>query len=184
MLFQVLVFDVLIAEQSKLTRQEAELKKQIDQARVSTAQVIAESVYDPNKPVLEKIEQAKQQSELYLKEISTITDKLIAPAQMSDVMASLLNKESGLKLTSVKTIAAEPISIGENAGAQLYKHQIKMELEGKYSQVADYLSRVESMPQRVFWYNLEFQMENYPIGRLSLDVYTLSTSKDLIGVYQ
>jgi len=36
----------------------------------------------------------------------------------------------------------------------------------------------------VFWQNLAFQMDNYPVGRLSLEVYTLSTSKDLIGVYK
>jgi len=66
----------------------------------------------------------------------------------------------------------------------LYQHRIQLELEGKYDQVSKYLAQVEALPEKVFWQNLAFQMDNYPVGRLSLEVYTLSTSKDLIGVYK
>lgn len=184
MAFQLLVFDPLMAERSRLIKLEADITKQIDRVRVEIAEVIAESTFDPNKATREKIAKAEQKAEQYQQEILSITDKLIEPAQMSDVLASLLNKDSGLKLTSVRNLTAQPVRIGSAAGAELYQHRIQLELEGKYDQVSKYLAQVEALPEKVFWQNLAFQMDNYPVGRLSLEVYTLSTSKDLIGVYK
>jgi len=184
MAFQLLVFDPLMAERSRLIKLEADITKQIDRVRVEIAEVIAESTFDPNKATREKIAKAEQKAEQYQQEILSITDKLIEPAQMSDVLASLLNKDSGLKLTSIRNLTAEPVRIGSAAGAELYQHRIQLELEGKYDQVSKYLAQVEALPEKVFWQNLAFQMDNYPVGRLSLEVYTLSTSKDLIGVYK
>jgi len=184
MAFQSLVFDPLMAERSRLIKLEADITKQIDRVRVEIAEVIAASTFDPNKATRDKIAKAEQKAEQYQQEIQSITDKLIEPAQMSDVLASLLNKESGLRLTSVRNLTAEPVRIGSAAGAELYQHRIQLELEGKYDQVSKYLAQVEALPEKVFWKNLAFQMDNYPVGRLSLEVYTLSTSKDLIGVYK
>ena len=184
MAFQLFVFDPLMAERSRLIKLEADITKQIDRVRVEIAEVIAESTFDPNKATREKIAKAEQKAGQYQQEILSITDKLIEPAQMSDVLASLLNKDSGLKLTSVRNLTAEPVRIGSAAGAELYQHRIQLELEGKYDQVSKYLAQVEALPEKVFWQNLAIQMDNYPVGRLSLEVYTLSTSKDLIGVYK
>lgn len=193
MMFQLLVFDPLLADRNRLMAQEADLKKQIDSVRVEIAEVIAESTFDPNKSIREKIEKEREQTLRYQQEIQAITDKLIEPRQMSDVLASLLNKESGLKLTSVKSLSAKPVTLNgmtkmsqgdANAQANLYQHTLLLEMEGQYDQVKKYLSQVERLPEKVFWKNLAFQMQDYPMGRLSLEVYTLSTSKDLIGVYQ
>ncbi|GAA3929378.1 type 4a pilus biogenesis protein PilO [Litoribacillus peritrichatus] len=184
MLFQLLAFDPLIAERKRLAKLEADIKAQTLKINADIAQIIAESKFDPNKKTREQIEQQRARSSEYQQQIKSITDKLIEPEQMSDVLASLLNKESGLKLTSVKTQSAVPIKIGSEAGADLYQHTIKLKLTGKYDQVQRYLSRVEALPEKVFWQNLVYQMKDYPVGQLSLEVYTLSTSEDLIGVYQ
>lgn len=184
MAFQMLVFDPLLAKQTQLSNQERDVKTKIDKVRVEIAEVIAASTVDPNAAVRKKIEKAEQNAVRYSTEIQSITDKLIEPGQMSDVLASLLNKESGLTLTSVKSIDAVPVSVGGNRSPDLYQHALRLEMEGQYDQVKSYLARVEQLPERVFWRNLVFQMKDYPVGRLSLEVYTLSTSKDLIGVYQ
>ena len=184
MFFLLIAFDPLIAERSRLTNMERDIKSKTQKLRVEIAEVIAESKFDPNKKTQEQINKSIDLSEQYLLEIQTITDKLIEPEQMSDVLASLLNKDSGLKLTSVKTQAATPIKIGSEAGADLFQHTIKLELQGKYDQVQEYLSEVEALPEKVFWRQLVYQMKDYPNGQLSVDVYTLSTSEDLIGVYK
>ncbi|GLQ33516.1 hypothetical protein [Litoribrevibacter albus] len=186
MLFQLFVFDPLMDKRTRMVQQERDIKQQVDKVRVEIAEVIAASKFDPNKEIRKKIEQAEQSALQYQHDIQTITDKLIEPSQMSDVLASLLNKDSGLKLTSVKSVQAKPVAIGSGkpGEADLYQHTLHLEMEGKYSQVKDYLTRVEALPERVFWRNLAFQMDDYPVGRLTLEVYTLSTSKDLIGVYR
>jgi len=202
MAFQLLVFDPLLESRGRLIDQQTNLQRQIDDIRVEIADVIAASIYDPNKEIREKIEKEQQLAHNYQQDIQNITNKLIDPGQMSNVLASLLNKESGLKLTSVKTVSAVPVTLGgllnsdpmseageavaQNSDSQvnLYQHTLLLEMEGNYDQVDRYLSRVEALPERVFWRNLAFQMDNYPIGSLTVEVYTLSTSKDLIGVYQ
>lgn len=184
MIFQLAVFDPLIAERTRLAKLERDISKQIEKIRLENAEVIAASISDPNAETRQRITEQKAQAADYQVQIESITDKLIDPAQMSTVLASLLNKGSGLKLTSVKNHTAQTVSIGAEAGAELYQHTLSLEMVGKYDQVSAYLSQVETLPDKVFWKDLAFQMKNYPQGVLTLDVYTLSTSKDLIGVYR
>lgn len=192
MLFQILAFDALIADQKKLTKSEQSLNSKINQVRVENAQVIADAQIDPNKKTRSKIGEEQAKSKQLTEEIQNVTDKLIEPSQMASVLDSLLDKSSGLKLLSVKTKDPKVYfttgdannKVKNDEDIKLWQHTMVLELEGKYGQVQDYLAAIESLPKRLFWQELNYQMEKYPVGRLKLEVYTISTSEDFIGVYQ
>ena len=65
----------------------------------------------------------------------------------------------------------------------LFKHDLALSLEGTYSQVQNYLMNVEKLAVQIYWDDMSFEIKQYPIGVLELGVHTLSTSRELIGVY-
>ena len=65
----------------------------------------------------------------------------------------------------------------------LYRHHLELELEGSYFDVLKYFEKVEGLAEQLYWDEMHFTMEEYPLGILRLEVHTLSTSEELIGVY-
>ena len=49
-------------------------------------------------------------------------------------------------------------------------------------QVRDYLAAVEELPSKLLWDQLEYVVEEYPKGSLTLQVHTLSSQEALLRV--
>lgn len=143
---------------------------------------------DPNVLLKERIAQREQATEAIMMDIGASTENLIAPGKMSQVLGYLLSRQSGMNVKSVKNFPAEPVSFqGENSkkpNVLMYRHRLTLELEGSYFQVAGYLKMIEGMKEKLYWDDMRFIVKEYPTGTLTLDVHTLSMSKELIGVYE
>ncbi|VUD56796.1 hypothetical protein TDB9533_02403 [Thalassocella blandensis] len=68
-----------------------------------------------------------------------------------------------------------------NRGVGLYKHAVKLAIEGEYFTVVDYLKSIEELPWKIYWQTLDYQVQDYPRAKVVLEVYTLSTEKGFIG---
>ena len=104
---------------------------------------------------------------------------------MPKILGYLLSRQSALNINSVKSASGEPIYFDaeRKKSSGLFKHDLTMSLEGTYYQVQSYLKNIEEMAEQVYWDDMTFESKEYPIGVLKLNVHTLSTSKELIGVY-
>ena len=45
-----------------------------------------------------------------------------------------------------------------------------------------YLAAIENIGVRFFWERVEYQVEQYPLGEVSIEVFTLSTQEQLLDV--
>ncbi|OGI42866.1 MAG: hypothetical protein A2150_02140 [Candidatus Muproteobacteria bacterium RBG_16_64_11] len=63
-----------------------------------------------------------------------------------------------------------------------YRHGMRIELKGGYLDMLAYLREVENLPWKMFWGQVTLQVEQYPVSRLVLHVYTLSTQESWIGI--
>jgi MSHA biogenesis protein MshJ len=73
-------------------------------------------------------------------------------------------------------------SVDIEPNINLYQHGIRLKLTGKYFQLRDYLTQLEAMPWKFFWKNFQYKIEKYPLGELEIEMYSLSTNEDFIGV--
>lgn len=64
----------------------------------------------------------------------------------------------------------------------LYKHGIKLILKGDYFKLRDYLVQLEQLEWQFFWQKFDYQLLEYPQGELHIEMYSLSTEKEFIGV--
>lgn len=147
----------------------------------------------------------KVQNALYKKklgrvndELTQLTSELIDPVEMRDALIKLL-KVDGVSLLSFQLLGAESLDIPETLSSSeqpplngvkasdegkisLYRHGIKIKLKGNYFQLLDYLLHLELLKWKFYWRELHYQTLEYPLAELEIEIYSLSTHEEFIGV--
>ncbi|MCP5077110.1 MAG: MSHA biogenesis protein MshJ, partial [Psychromonas sp.] len=50
-----------------------------------------------------------------------------------------------------------------------------------YNAIYQYLLNVESLQEKFYWYSLDYQVSNYPLAEVTIQIYTLSDQRDLVS---
>lgn len=162
---------------------------------------------DPNVVLEQELEQYREKLAVIDSSLLKLTSDLINPVEMRHALAQLLQMQKGVKLLSFEVLAAEPIlsasshdvanneqvsddniddNIDENDESlkdlHLYRHGIRIKLSGRYFQLRDYLSQLESLSWKFFWHEFDYQLKKYPVSELVIEIYSLSTAEEFIGV--
>jgi len=113
---------------------------------------------------------------------------LVRPEDMNGLLESLLARNAGLRLLSLKTLAPQSVLRPKETAKErdgkpversfdLYRHGVEIRLEGSYGQLLAYLTQLEKLPQRLLWGQLSYRVIDYPRSEMTLTVYTLSPDK-------
>ncbi len=184
-LFDQLLLRPWLTERAELEKKQQALTQTIAQANENIAALEKQLSYDPNQLLREKMAELNQRHAAVDADIAKITDGMIAPELMPQLLGELLSERSGLKVQSIKTTPAQPVLSANKDDRQapaIYRHDLEMRLEGTFFQVQSYLESIEQLPQRMIWDGLAFEIEKHPKGQLRLAVHTLSTREELVRV--
>ncbi len=189
----------------------AHLKKQalevrtLTEANKSTQQTITlleqHLLKDPNVTLQQQIDQQEERLAEVDQDLLTLTSDLIDPIQMRYALLELLKLQAGVKLITFEVLPAEPLLIKQapeekekgilarlttekkkELALGLYRHRIKLTLHGKYFQLRDYLSSLEGLSWTFFWQQFQYKALVYPQSELEIEIYSLSTKQEFIGV--
>ena len=179
------VLDPFLKHRKELQQQLSAIGPEMEVMQQSMESLIKRQANDPNVSLRKSIERKSQKVTGLEGTIKNETKRLIDPQKMPKILGYLLSRQSALKINSVKSASGEPIYLDaeRKKPSGLFKHDLTMSLEGTYYQVQSYLKNIEEMAEQVYWDDMTFESKEYPIGVLVLNVHTLSTSKELIGVY-
>lgn len=177
--------DPFLEKRKFLQQKIADITPEIEVMQGSIDSLIKRQASDPNIPLRKSIEYKNEKLKELDETIKNETKRLIDPQKMPKILGYLLSRQSALQINSVKSSSGEPIYLDaeKKKPSGLFKHDLTMSLEGTYHQVQNYLENVEEMAEQVYWDDMTFEAKQYPVGVLVLNVHTLSTSKELIGVY-
>lgn len=118
--------------------------------------------------------------------LSRVTAGLVPPREMTKLVEQMLLKNRGLEVVKVESLPSTPLVEGttETApeGTMVYKHGMRIELKGNYLDILRYLKSLEGLEWKVFWGQVTLQTEKYPVSKVSLLIYTLSTHQGWIGL--
>lgn len=128
----------------------------------------------------------------------------LVPAQnMKAVLQEVLARNPRLHLIAMRTLPvaplvekhdkadrpnapAAPAAKSQNkpaAGANnVFKHGAQITLQGSYTDLHDYLARLEKQPWRMFWSRASLNAADYPRLTLTVTIYTLSLDKAWLEV--
>ena len=184
-IYNQFVLDPFLKHRKELQQQLAAIGPEMEVMQKSMESLIKRQANDPNVSLRNAIEKKNKKVKELEEIIKNETKRLIDPQKMPKILGYLLSRQSALKINSVKSASGEPIYFDaeRKKPSGLFKHDLTMSLEGTYYQVQSYLKNIEEMAEQVYWDDMTFESKKYPIGVLELNVHTLSTSKELIGVY-
>jgi len=158
---------------------------------------------DPNAALKDELSQYQVRLGEIDQQLLSLTSDLIDPIQMRYALIKLLKLQKGVKLLSFEVLPASPVTktnLGNNhdlaqqdtvtASAnqaqekqlRLYRHAIKIKLQGQYFQLKDYLTQLESLSWKFFWQEFDYKLKAYPVSELEVEIYSLSTAQEFIGV--
>lgn len=172
------------------------------EARRALAELQARAAVDPDLALRQALLAAEAVRDGQLAALQRDTAALIDPPHMQQVLQELLQSRPGLRLLGLESFSAPlvlpatpaaPAVAGQPAGAAtpapiLYRHGMRLTLEGSYFELRDYLRDVEQRSQqggrRLFWERLDYQVGEAGPGkaRIVVELYTLSREAGWVGV--
>ncbi len=124
-------------------------------------------------------------------EITKYAATLVSPDEMPGLLQVLL---AGQSLQLIRMSNIDPVPMMDrvereseevtsiNQRKDLYRHGISMQLRGNYHEVIGYLAKLEAQSWKLIWHSMKYEVIDYPIGELDLQLQTLSTEKHWLGV--
>ena len=193
MLYVMLVADPLamrIAAQESQQRLAETRQLEADNA---LREIQAKLAADPNLTYRQALEAAQASRTQLVQRIDQETRTLLSPEKMKALLQDLLRTQAKLKLVSLESSSA-PLALpgdeaadGKDAKAPpvvMYRHGLRLTLEGGYFELLTYLSAIESSGWRLHWDSLDYEVGEAGAGRarIILELHTLSRDAGWVGV--
>lgn len=107
---------------------------------------------------------------------------LLKPSQAVEVLGQVLGQEHDLKLIEVEAVSKPLTGLefegqAELAVSDIGRYELRLELEGSYLGTLRYLRALEALPWKFFWESVEYEVIEYPLARVTLELYTLGLLK-------
>lgn len=162
------------------------------EARNALQELQAKLAADPNRSYRESLQAARAERERLLRGIDRETRALVTPARMKGVLQELLRSQPKLRLLALDSFS-EPLALPGAEAAQdaaaaapltLYRHGLRLTLEGGYFELLAYVRAIEASGWRLYWDSLDYQVGEAGPGqaRIVLQLHTLSRDEGWVGV--
>ena len=193
------LWDAVLMRSSELREEQAEsdtalLKKQVKALELEAEATLKKLASDPNlERRKRKVELERQLAELDAG-FNERTADLIPPSEMVRVLKELLGRDSGLQLVRLESVPATALlAPDEESGSEgkvdlgsgpvrLFRHGLVLEMSGDYLSVLRYIQAVEQLPWKFFWESMSYQVQQWPMGLITLKLLSLSSEEGWIGV--
>ena len=146
---------------------------------------------DPLKEVSNQLAFSTQTLTILDKQLDDKLVKFIHAQKMPQALAKVLSKSPGIKVSSlislpVKTFNSSVVTEGEKDTRQepknsFYKHSFEIQFVGDYNAIYAYLLNLETQQEKFYWHSLTYQVADYPLAKVTIQIYTLSDQQDLVS---
>lgn len=208
MLLEVLLIDPLLAQRKQVASELSKLQQQLQQEQNAKQIVAAQLTVGVNRDKERHKQQLTEQVAQLDKQIQQSVVAMIPPRMMPRVLEKILEQDKELKLISLENKLVVPVlednpddgtpadkirraashkreqnsaaGLGEKEG--LYRHGFILKLSGNYMAAIRYFQRLSKLPWHFYWDDMSYEVGKYPNATITLEVHTVSMSKDWIGV--
>lgn len=190
-----------------LTVKRKDLSQRIETARV-TVTALNQSIqtlamqrsHDPLAEQRLKLEQLHTRKATLEASLAQATTGLIDPQQMGAVLEAVLARQANLTLVSLTSLPAEPMTLAPDSitasqvaaatpaesaptpTPALYRHGMRIEVEGRYGDLLAFLTALDALPWEFIWSDLDLSVDEQQRSHLSITVKTLSLRQGWLGV--
>lgn len=125
------------------------------------------------------IEHLREKNERLARELGPLQQQVLSRQQFMSLLQGVAENAKDIQLLSMRELAEEKELAQQGAGDKrraktLAKHRVRVELNGDYISLAQFLAKLEQSNWPIFWTALNYQLASYPKASMSLDLYTLA----------
>jgi len=138
---------------------------------------------DPLQEVNEQIAFSQQTLNALDKQLNKKLVKFILAQKMPIALTKVLGDSKGIKVESLTSLPVTAVNSAHDKAAEniFYKHTLEMKLSGSYNAIYQYLLNLEALQEKFYWSSLSYQVSDYPLADVTIQIYTLSAQKDLVS---
>lgn len=151
-----------------------------------TVEQLSVANQDPNIHLRERLASAQLELEQLSGRQKAVAQSFISPNLMSGILQELLQSSEGLRLLSLETLPVATLNADSvthtppDKGAEVYRHTLRIKLQGSYFDALGYLRQLERQP--LFWDSIDYRVIGHPRAEITLEVFTLSFQPEWLGV--
>lgn len=170
---------------------EKQLQKSVKQKRALNSeitQVKQKLQQDPIEEINNKINFSQGILKSLDKRLDDKLFKFIHAQKMPIALTKVLAKTPGVKIKALKSLPVKIFNTSKQSNSEsgnnqniFYQHTLEITIQGDYNAIYQYLLNVESLPEKLYWYSLDYQVSDYPVAQVTIQIYTLSDQQDLVS---
>ena len=160
----------------------------IEAAAAERSKLQAAKASDPNQRLSRERDRLSEELWRLNESIGTVLERFVEPEHMPALLEDVIRHHKGLTLKRMESLPVEPMELSGGPGSQteqpvrIYRHPLRLRFEGRYFDVMAYLAELEQGPWEFGWRQLDYQVNDYPVATVTLEIETLSREKNWIGV--
>lgn len=187
----MMFLDPMFTQRERLQKQLSQNSKTLVSLQSQELALTRLSLEDPDAARHQKILTLSQQNQATKAELAGFQLQLAAPDKMPRLLADLLGRESGLELVSIQTLQPENLLLANkqksdgvetksldsklnSSGRGVYRHALQVVVRGNYAALSAYALKIEQLQWKLYWGDLSYQVDRYPLALMSFTVYTVS----------
>ena len=159
--------------------------------------LIAKQKQDPDADNRARLEALTVKLQELENALDASTQNLVKPEQMPKLLETVLVQTDGLTLNNIKSLGVTALieevsdkqtssdskqSVDSSNIASAFRHGIRIEFSGDYFSTLNYMQKLEALEWGFFWDNFSLDVDSYPDTRATIEIFTLSLSREWIGV--
>ncbi|WP_022940967.1 hypothetical protein [Psychromonas hadalis] len=166
-------------------------KEKVRQKSVQASKVIdseiaiikARLLQDPLQEINNKIAFSEVTLSALDKQLDDKLVKFIHAQKMPIALTKLLSKSPGVRISSLKSLPIKAFNSSAQTSNEdvFYKHTLEITLMGDYNAIYQYLLNLETLQEKFYWHSLNYEVSNYPLAEVTIQIYTLSDQQDLVS---
>ena len=144
---------------------------------------------NPTAALIAQSKMLQEENGILNQKIREYVKTMVPPTQMDEMLNNIIQKATGLTVLSIENIEVKPLFESKNidlngktAVFQVFKHGIKVELQGSFFDTVRFLKALEKQKLNVIWSSLDYAVIKYPKAKITLELNTLSLEEGWIGV--
>ncbi|MDN3640185.1 hypothetical protein QWY82_15425 [Simiduia curdlanivorans] len=176
------------AETKLLQRTQIDLDAKVASQKAELASLALRQQQDPDKLLRQEAVQLARDIEQLDQSLAAMSVGLVPAHELPLILESVLLKTGKLSLVGLQTLPIEELQLSTQQDQAdttpttgVYRHTVKLTLQGGYFALNEYLQTLEALPWRFYWDSLDYKVSSYPQADIELKVYTLSTERGAVG---
>ncbi len=180
-LISTMFLEPQLAKQKALSQKTVQQQSEIKSIQSQLLAMADARKTDPDTANRAKLESLRLQLVQIKALLQVKQQQLIPPDKIAGLLEEMLSRNRQLQLISLQSLPASTVKgegeQGTDVEKEFFKHGVEINVRGSYFDLLDYVAQLEKLPSQMFWGKASFTVEEYPISRLTLTLYTLSLDK-------